>query len=226
MTDPNLVSAGELNTGSTSSSPSFGQETAEGNHLVAFVMCNSSGDNETAPNISTSAEGWHKRIQWGGQYNYAAIFYKADCGADETAPTFSADAYSSYTAALLSEFSDVSTTVSEFSPQDQIGHHYGFPSACTADSGDSAASDLIVSLSCWNGTNAVTGLYAQITGSQGSNLTTNVLSSNNTSTAPQHVIAWAVNDSSLGSNANGLSAGFSSGYDNLPVNLLASFLAA
>ena len=215
-----LVSAGSVAAGSTSVTPSFGASTTSGNLLVAFVMSNDSDSGEGGF-IAVSDETWWLAYSGGAPYNWAAIWYKKDCGSGETAPTFSDGGPNSYVVAQLAEFSGCAN-----SEVDAKGGGWGFPSSTTADGRDAAAGDLIVGMGVWNGGNAVTGMAAQITGSQGGNLTTNTLASNSSSTPPQFITAYAIGDSTLGSDADTFAGSFSTGSDNTPVNLIASFKAA
>lgn len=220
-----LVSAGSATTGSQTASPDFGQSTTEGNFLVAFVCANSVRGEEETDEITCSDEfTWHPGTAASADYNQAAIFYKPNCGSGETAPSFSGNDNSSYVVALLAEFSGVSTNASTV--LDQIAGYYGFPSGCACSRADSEAGELLVGMASWNGPNAVTGLAAGMTGSQGSSLSVNTLAANATGTPPQYVMAWAVNDSTLGSDAETFAGTFSSGSDNEPCNILAAFLPA
>lgn len=108
-------------------SPSFGQATTAGNMLVAVV-----GANVSADNITTTASGWSRAEGFGTIAPSVALWYKANCGAGETAPTFTSSGATAM-GAVLAEFSGVKTS----SPVDQVGNAQGV-----------AASSIAASVSC------------------------------------------------------------------------------
>lgn len=129
--------------GSTSASaqpavPAFGQATTAGNLLVAVVVAQATG----TPTGMTCSDGtWFLAVN---DANLAAIWYKANCGAGETAPTFTATGQNAI--AQLIEFSGGSTT----SPLDQtatIGGGATSPGVATAAGVDVASGQLIVTCS-------------------------------------------------------------------------------
>ena len=100
-----LVKMGSIvTTTSTTASPLFGQSTTAGNLLVARLASSTSGT------WSTSSSGWTIAAQNIG----IAIAYKANCGASETAPTFTYSTSGTQYADLC-EFSGAATA----SPVDQ-----------------------------------------------------------------------------------------------------------
>ena len=140
--------AGAFTTGTaTSVSPAFGQATTIGHLLVAWV----SGSANPAPGITTGQAGWVKAVDSGGagSAQEATIWYKPNCAAGETAPTFTSANGSSTMYAQLAEFSGALTA----SPLDQTG--FVFPNAgvttltATNSAADSAGGDLIVTASRW-----------------------------------------------------------------------------
>lgn len=98
-------SFGTAATGSGTTSPSFAQATSAGNLLVGWVIA-------SLANATTSATGWLKAV--GQSTDTIAIWYKPNCGAGETAPTFSGNGTMW---AVLAEFSGGDTS----SPTDKIG---------------------------------------------------------------------------------------------------------
>src|SRR5438477_5453899 len=92
-------------TGTTSVSPTFGQATTAGNLLICWLI--------GAPNGYTLPSGWSQAASsFDGQTSL--VLYKANCGASETAPSFTT-ATNTFMAAALGEFSGAATT----SPVDQ-----------------------------------------------------------------------------------------------------------
>lgn len=140
-----LVSAGSVATGTTSASPSFGQSTTAGNLLI-LMFC---GDTINSPTIS----GWTKA---GSSDARAGIYYKANCGAGESAPTVTIS-QNGFTAAVLLEFSGADTSA----PFDKAGHTAtsatSSPMSVTATAADTASGELVVSAASWNLTKAGTG---------------------------------------------------------------------
>ena len=100
-----LVKAGTL---AATLSPAFGQSTTAGSLLVAWLAANNS--NATDP-FSVTGTGWTKIATAGasGAYSWVSLYYRAGCGAGETAPVFSA-AGSGADASCLAEFSGAATS--------------------------------------------------------------------------------------------------------------------
>jgi hypothetical protein len=92
-------------------SPAFGQATTAGNLLIAWVARRGA----TGWTVG-AATGWTQAVMGGGTGDNA-IFYKANCGANETAPTFTSTGTSGTLWAMLAEFSGAATV----SVLDQIG---------------------------------------------------------------------------------------------------------
>jgi hypothetical protein len=107
-----LVSAGSLLSGqSTTISPSFGATTGSGHLLIAQI----SGGSGSA--WSTSASGWVLALS-GAASPGMCIFYKANCGAGESAPSFTnSGAVAGQSCGVLSEWSGAATS----SPVDRSG---------------------------------------------------------------------------------------------------------
>lgn len=81
-------------TGTTTATPSFAQSTTAGNLLICW------GASTSGAVLSiTVASGWSSLVT-GTAFSH--IFYKANCGAGETAPTMNG---TTFTAAVLAEFS-------------------------------------------------------------------------------------------------------------------------
>jgi hypothetical protein len=93
-----LVSAGAV---SSSLSPSFGQATAAGNLLVAWVYADTGGSSDPFNPVS----GWTKAVVPGASFNWSSIWYKANCGAGETAPVFTTAGANFGANSQLAEFS-------------------------------------------------------------------------------------------------------------------------
>lgn len=213
MTTPALVKAGSaaLNTGDTVS-PSFGQATTSGNFLLAWVT---SDDGATSYPITVSGTGWTEVDHAGGQYNWTGLYYRADCGSSESAPSFSSSGADVMVAALC-EFSGVATS----SPLDAKGTLSGtFPATVTTTSADTGASDLIVAVGTWNGSNADPSIGVEI-----NSTATSIYQFGNGSSEPFYIFGGIVGPSTPNSVD---SATFSlSAFENYPAAVIASFLAA
>lgn len=103
-----LVKAGTVATGTTSLTPAFGQSTTAGNLLICRASGYGSTTNEA---ITISGTGWTLATSgWGtGNEVSSAIFYRANCGTGETAPTLSLSS-GAFLAADLTEWSGAATT--------------------------------------------------------------------------------------------------------------------
>src|SRR5881396_1735974 len=130
-------SVGTAVTGTTSVSPTFGQSTTAGNLLIAWVI----NDNGVTP---ATPSGW-TLMAGNGAGDRARVYFKPNCGAGETAPTFS-EAGATFMAAALAEFSGADTA----SPEDG-GNRGNTSNAGTSSplvinkpSADSASGNLIV----------------------------------------------------------------------------------
>lgn len=124
---------GTVASGSATVTPSFAQATTAGNLLIGWVS------SDGTATITTSSSGWSKARSVGGQ-GQPSIFYKQNCSAGETAPTFTAT--SGTLSSALAEFSGGDTV----SPVDQTGGNGGLSSpvvgVCAA--ADVAAGELFV----------------------------------------------------------------------------------
>ena len=141
----------------TQVSPAFGQSTTSGNLLVGWVTQQQSSG---AINFTvTGPTGWVRAGGfWDSSTNFdIEIWYKPNCGAAETPPTFNGASGSvgRLMHAQLAEFSGAATV----SPVDQTASSpstlYGGPSPqaelVTANAVDAAGGDLIVTCSRWGG---------------------------------------------------------------------------
>jgi hypothetical protein len=134
-----LVKAGAFKVGSSSAcAPAFGQATTAGSLLVAIAGCAG-----TVPAITGS--GWVA-----GTSGSLGIWYKPNCGAGESPPTFSAAGATSPIYAQLLEFSGADTSA----PGETSGTALSsagassITAACTAV--DAAVGNLIVSGVLWS----------------------------------------------------------------------------
>lgn len=143
---------GAFTTGTASSvSPTFGQATTGGNLLIAWVSAGNTG-------TGTAAGGWVAAQLVSGGTGQCAIWYKPNCGAGETAPTFTATAGgASPMYAQLAEFSGAVTV----SPVDKIGSGSSFTPTVTLNTSgvDAVATDLVVTATHWDLTNAATASF-------------------------------------------------------------------
>jgi hypothetical protein len=137
---PYLVAAGSqsLTTGQTVS-PTFGQVTTGGHLLVALLGYGAT----SSPGFTCSDATWSCADPSPGN---TMIWYKANCGANETAPTFTASLSSTVNkTGVMVEFGGVAIT----SPLEQAGYVSGTtsPLTATASVADAAVGNLVVSTS-------------------------------------------------------------------------------
>lgn len=194
-----------------------GDETVEaGDFLVGWATSN---DTSSSFPFSVSGTGWTLAASAGGSGNWLGVWYRADAAFNETFPTFSDSGYN--VTAQIADFTGVAAS----SPLDKTGSASN-ANPCTASAADTAASDLVVALSCWNGANANPTFSQAFTGSNGSSLTGTVIGGNSgAADEPYYIFSYAVNDSSLGSDANSVSASISE-FENYVSSVIASFKAA
>ena len=213
---PALVKAGAV---AASLSPSFGQATASGNLLVAFMY--SVGSAASDP-FGTSSPGWVKIATTPGEaYNWASMWCKPGCGTGETAPVFT-DSGGGPDMSVLAEFSGAATS----SPVDKYGAVMAYTTdtstAVPCSAPDTAAGDLIVAGMAWQSGGAP--LSATMTDSAGAAVTAAVFGS--TSSPPTVLVAaYGVAGSSTGASDDTavLSASSYVGYGS---GVIASFKAA
>lgn len=148
-----LVSAGAVSTGATTTiSPSFGASTTANNLLIACIVQDAGGQSS----FGTTASGWSVAIDAAFQ---AAIWYKPNCAAGETAPTFTASPNTpTFIAAVLAEFSGADLT----SPLDKTGTVVPSTSPVTiaAASADSTDSNVAISAGLLGGSKSHTETYS------------------------------------------------------------------
>jgi hypothetical protein len=128
-----VVAIGTVATGSATVSPAFGASTGSGHLLVAWVSHSDSTGSSTTDGTWTKATGTDTDDIW----------YKANSGSGETAPTFTCLAGSMN--AALGEFSGAATA----SPLDQTKNGTSgatSPIVVTATSADATSGSLIVVL--------------------------------------------------------------------------------
>lgn len=130
-------SLGTVATGTSSCSPTFGQSTTAGNLLICWAV-------GVGATVDTPA-GWSK-IALGSNPD-AAILYKPNCGAGETAPTVTGP--TSFVAAMLGEFSGAAT-VSPLDVSGSVGTaSTTSPSTVTASGADAASGELACTASVY-----------------------------------------------------------------------------
>lgn len=126
---------GTVVTGTTSASPAFGQATTAGNFLVAWGA--------TDISIPSLPSGWTGSTTGATGGDRPLIYWKENCSASETAPTFTA-ASSTFIAMRLAEFSGVVIS----SASDLTGEATGITSPADAQSfpanPDVAAGELVI----------------------------------------------------------------------------------
>jgi hypothetical protein len=190
-------SAGAVNntTSGAPNTPAFGQATTAGNLLAAWMFSNSSSG--TNP-FSTSATGWTLATTGGGAFAWTAIYYRANCGAGETPPTFNTGGTFGYVG--LAEFSGGATA----SPLDQsVGINGSPPGTATNPAADAAGGDLILLCVGWNGGNpGPTTITTAMTDSTGASVTPAQSDNHTSSGSVFYDFAWGFAGSSHGASAD------------------------
>lgn len=180
-----LVKAGTVATGTTSVAPAFGQATASGHLLIAWVVADVAGPNK----ISCSDPSWNKAVDGilGSFNGCTEVWYKPNSGASETAPSFSAITATTMFAAFA-EFSGGATSA----PVDQTNAARSTvsssPATATNSAADVALGELLVSCGFWQLSKAGTCTTVD-TYNNGATPTTN-LNNDATSTAFHYRFAW------------------------------------
>lgn len=134
--------------------PAFGQATTAGNLLVAFVSYNGT------VTISATA-GWNLAVgSSAATAPQSQIWYKPNCGASETAPTFSTSTAATWDV-FLAEFSGASA-----SPLDKVGSTLGTssPTVATTSAADLEKNDLVLVCSAHRSTSSTTGTFGNTAG--------------------------------------------------------------
>lgn len=137
-----LVRAGSLATASAASvTPAYGQATTAANLAVARVYAQATSGLDITTGITTSSSGWVIAKVILNSTSEAAVAYKKNIGASESAPTFTCTGATTMGADLL-EFSGADTT----SPLDQTGTaaNSGSPTTVAATAADTAAGNVAV----------------------------------------------------------------------------------
>lgn len=113
MSQALVASSAAFATSSTTSvAAAFGQATAAGNCLIAQVGATGT----SLGTITTTASGWQQAVVINTGTASAAIWYKPNCSASETAPTFTCTG-ATYMSCFLSEWSGMDTSA----PLDKVG---------------------------------------------------------------------------------------------------------
>ncbi len=148
------VAGPQLTSLATSLQGQFGQATAAGNFLLAWVSC------ALGP-PTTVAAGWVKAKDNAGVggSSYAALWYKPNCGAAEAAPTFTGNQAGSVMTVQLAEFTGVATAA----PVDQTASSNGPGTSITltAPAADVAFGDLVAMVSRWQVSLPVTATFQE-----------------------------------------------------------------
>jgi hypothetical protein len=207
-----LVSAGPVAaaTFTPTLSPAFGQSTTAGDLLVAWLADN---DSDASGPFTTSSPGWSIALQWGGAFQWGAIAYKPNCGAGETAPTFTSAGTPTFVFSQLREFSGGATS----SPVDKTGNggtSGGATQTATNSAADGQAGDLIVSGTVWNGSTSSLTISNTMHDTNGSSVTPSVANNTGTGTGPYYNFMHGIAGSTLGASgdtATSTLSGFESG---------------
>jgi hypothetical protein len=100
---PYLVAQGPINQGTGTLAPTFGQPTTAGNLLVCLISENANSPIVTNPNGAWVLAG--RQAQ-----NYGIIYYRPNCLASESPPTFTDGSCGGQGTAILLEFGNVATS--------------------------------------------------------------------------------------------------------------------
>ncbi len=165
-----------LKAAANSIQPAFGQSTTAGNLLVAWVAQNADSVNA----ISTISGGWTQAVQKQASLSAVAVFYKPNCGAAETAPTFNA-ASANPMFGQLAEFSGPLKS----GPVDQTATATATasPMVLTASAADQLSGELQLTASFWTTSNQP---FSNITDIYGSNATAISAGNNNNTLDSRH----------------------------------------
>jgi hypothetical protein len=149
-----LVKAGTIVTATgTSVAPAFGQATAAGNLLVACLVTITGG----AYTLTISDGTWTRVSPTDSNSTHAAIFYKQNCGAGETAPTLNA----STTVTLwgvLSEWSGADITAPFDKGMTTANEDVNPIIASAADGG---TSNVAIAAFSWTGSKSATATFGE-----------------------------------------------------------------
>lgn len=150
-----LLKAGAVATGTTSLTPAFGQSTTAGN----FLSCQLTSTNSTLITISGTPSTWLQAVPASGFTSLVFVFYRADCGAGESVPTFTANSGDALTA-VLAEWTGVATT----SPLDQsgIGSRSGNSVVITNSAADTTALDLCLAAIIYFNSKNATATFSSV----------------------------------------------------------------
>lgn len=136
-----LVKAGAVAVGSAGAvAPAFGQATASGNFLLAWV---SSDTGEPA----TAQAGWLKAVDYAAGGMWVALWIKPNCGNGEAAPAFTGGGGNGPMIAQLAEFSGVALAVP--TEHTATAATSGTTLSLAAAAADAAFGDLVVICSRW-----------------------------------------------------------------------------
>lgn len=173
-------SAGTVATGTGSVSPTFAQPTTAGNLLVAWVT-SYTGDITSA---GSPPSGWSVGINVSAATDMV-IFFKANCGAGESAPTFTAAAGTMF--ARLAEFSGGETV----SPGEWGGNATGLssPDTITAGGADLSAGELVLSVTAYNYSMSATKTTSH---SYNNGASSTAVSNDATSTATHYRMSYGI----------------------------------
>lgn len=190
-------SVGSLTTSGTGSiQPPFGQATTAGNLLVAWCY------NGTAATFPTIDQSWSLAARKNGTNDMVVIFYKANCGASETAPTMTQSGGGGTLVAALAEFSGAATA----SPLDKTGTSNGTVSPITvsASAADTNSGSLILTADSFVLSKAGTQTGAD-SYNNGATPTTN-FNNDATSSATHYRLAWGITTGNTVADSNSVSS--------------------
>lgn len=174
-------SLGTVATGTTSVAPSFPQSTTAGNCLVYWVISTGGSLPASAPT------GWSTARR--SSNALAAIYYKANCGAGESAPAAVTGA--TFMAGQLAEFSGIVTTSALGDSGASVTTTS--PNAVAAVAADAAAGYLVLGASAYLLTMSATVTDSHAYNNGGTAL--NNANNNGTSTASHYLFSYAITTS-------------------------------
>jgi hypothetical protein len=161
-----LVSAGPV---AATLSPAFGQATTAHSLLLAWMMANDSGATDPWGSVSP---GWTKVVSGGGAYEWTSLWYKADCGAGETAPTFTDAGGASLQSSMLMEFDGMLTSGVIDSSGAGVDDSTETATCAASDTEDG---DLIIACEIWNGGAGIQTISQTMTDSGGAAVSYSVI---------------------------------------------------
>ncbi len=180
-------SLGAASAEASPSTPAFGQSTTAGNLLIAWVRARG------AAGIGVTGTGWTIAAGVAATPDTALVYYRANCGAGEAAPTFTND----LNVAQLGEFSGADTTAPLENNSGANATSATSPVADSCASADTATGNLVVSAFAPLSSKAET-ITTAITFTGGIATTVNAANNDATSVARHYRFAYGLTTTNTG----------------------------